>query len=176
MGEIEWAMWANEQAVLSSFVVILGGILSWIGMFKRWQISIYAVIVGVLIFIIEYPRGKRQNGRTKERICQRFLTPIVRSLGFFGRNYFVRFVLYLGFSIPCGFLLSTILGGACLCISSIIYLVAALAGEEWKPCVLAYEASQQNPSTADTAPSEPPPRLHQVTRSSENLYENAQNT
>lgn len=176
MAKIEWAMWANEQAVASSIVVIIGGILSWIGMFKRYEIAIYAVIAGALIFIIEYPRGKRQNGRTKERICQRFLTPVVQSLGPVGRNYYVRFVFYLGCSIPCGFLLSTLLGGACLCISSIIYLVAALAGEEWKPCTITHEASEENPSTIANAPDQPPPRLHQVTRSMENLYENAKQT
>jgi hypothetical protein len=76
-------------------------------------------------------------------------------------------------SIPCGFLLSTLLGGACLCISSIIYLGAALAGEEWKPCIVSYEAGQENVSTLPDAPNQPPPRLHQVARSTENLYENA---
>ncbi|CAB3990188.1 cytochrome b-245 light chain [Paramuricea clavata] len=173
MGKTEWAMWANEQAVASSIVVFIGGVLSWIGKFKRWQIAIYAVVAGILIFLIEYPRGKRQKGRTKERIAQRLLTPVVQSLGPFGRNYYVRFVFYLGLSIPCGFLLSTLLGGACLCISSIIYLGAALAGEEWKPCIVSYEAGQENVSTLPDAPNQPPPRLHQVTRSTENLYENA---
>lgn len=80
------------------------------------------------------------------------------------------------FSIPCGFLLSTLLGGACLCISSIIYLVAAMAGEEWKPCIVTYEASQENASSIPEAPNQPPPRLHQVTRSTANLYENAQDS
>ncbi|XP_028392538.1 cytochrome b-245 light chain-like isoform X2 [Dendronephthya gigantea] len=171
MGKIEWAMWANEQAVASSVVLFVGGVLSWIGKFKKWEIGVYAVFAAILIILIEYPRAKRQTGRTKERIAQKFLTPVIKSLGPFGRNYYVRFLLYLGLSIPCGFLLSTLLGGACLCISSIIYLVAAVAGEEWKPCIVTYEAKQEN--TLPEAPQQPPPRLHQVSRSSENLYENA---
>ena len=173
MGKIEWAMWANEQAVASSAVVFLGGILSWIAKFKKWQIAVYAVAASIVIFLLEYPRGKREKGRTKERIAQKFLTPLVQRLGPFGRNYYFRFVFYLSLSIPCGFLLSTLLGGVCLFISSIIYLVAALAGEEWKPCVVSHEANQENTNAFPDAPSQPPPRLHQVNRSTENLYENA---
>lgn len=68
--------------------------------------------------------------------------------------------------------MSTIIGGACLCISSIIYLKAAIAGEEWKPCIVDSQANKENISTLPEAPNQPPPRQHQVTRSNDNLYEN----
>ncbi|KAK3729915.1 hypothetical protein QZH41_018076 [Actinostola sp. cb2023] len=52
--------------------------------------------LGLLIFLIEYPRGKRKQGKkTVERMYQRCLTHFVRGLGVFGRNYYMRFVFYL---------------------------------------------------------------------------------
>eukprot|EP00105_Crassostrea_gigas_P005025 XP_011418458.1 PREDICTED: cytochrome b-245 light chain-like [Crassostrea gigas] len=67
MRQIEWSMWANEQAIISSSVVLFGGIIGITGFFRAWEIGIYAVVVAVLVFVIEYPRGKRAKGRTTER-------------------------------------------------------------------------------------------------------------
>lgn len=90
MGKIEWAMWANEQAVASSVgekfnhycvakgvqnqltvftttlynklvcthnfriffpVLFVGGVLSWIGKFKKWEIGVYAMYLHYLLSI-----------------------------------------------------------------------------------------------------------------------------
>ncbi|KAH9495655.1 hypothetical protein Btru_015557 [Bulinus truncatus] len=67
MGKIEWAMWANEQAIISCYVTLLGGILAVAGQFNLWGIGVYAVVKGILTFLLEYPRGKRQQGTSHPR-------------------------------------------------------------------------------------------------------------
>lgn len=135
MGEIEWAMWANEQALISSFLVLIGAILGTIGYkeFKYWQCAALSIALALIIMILEYPRSKRKKGNTIERRYQNILATVVDSLGVFGRNYFIRFLILLLFSIPCCFLIATIMGGMSLIIASFIYLLAAMKGEEWKP-------------------------------------------
>lgn len=159
MGKTEWSVWANEQAVVSSAVALLGGILAVAGQFKYWEFGAYAIAASVLVFILEYPRGKRQKGRTVQRKFQHCLTLVVRCGGLLTRNYFVRFVLYLILSIGCCFHLSTLLGGMSFIITSALYLVAAIKGEEWIPV-------EREPDPTDTSgpsiipePRKPPPRL-----------------
>ncbi|XP_005096802.1 cytochrome b-245 light chain [Aplysia californica] len=155
MGKIEWAMWANEQAIASSCVTALGGFIAAIGQFKNWQIGVYAIAAGVLTFALEYPRGKRQKGTSYERSFQRPLTIIVSQGRLLTRNYFVRFVLYLALSVPCCFVLPTLLGALCLMISGFIYLLAAVKGEEWHPV----EAKKDEPGPKTIQePKRPPPR------------------
>ncbi|XP_067651494.1 cytochrome b-245 light chain-like isoform X1 [Haliotis asinina] len=159
MGKIEWSMWANEQALASSAVVILGGIVTLAGKFKNYQFGIYGICVGVLVALLEYPRSKRQKGRTLERRFQKPLTILVRCGGLVTRNYFIRFVFYLVISVPCCFILPTLLGGMCFLITSAIYFVAALKGEEWKPAGLDTESPSQQPGPRVLQPpSHPPPR------------------
>ncbi|XP_046543639.1 cytochrome b-245 light chain-like isoform X2 [Haliotis rubra] len=131
MGKIEWSMWANEQALASSAVVVLGGIVTLAGKFKNYQFGIYGICVGVLVELLEYPRSKRQKGRTLERRI----------------------------SVPCCFILPTLLGGMCFLITSAIYFVAALKGEEWKAAGLDTESPSQQPGPRVLQPpSHPPPR------------------
>lgn len=160
MGKIEWAMWANEQAIASCSIIILGGILGIAGFFTRWQFGIYAIIAGIVVFIFEYPRGKRLNGKTEERLCQQPLTRILSCCGPLSRNYFARFIMHLILCIPLCFILATILGGISLFITSIIYLVAAFKGEEWKPVGLDEETEEKAKKDAKSfrQPRIPPPR------------------
>eukprot|EP00794_Sanderia_malayensis_P019079 gene19078-20995_t len=134
MARIEWAMWANEQGVASALILFIGGVISVAASFKLWQIGAYACALSVLIFIFEYPRGKRGKGRTIERKGQYLFELIVSALGPLGRNYYVRFLVYLLACVPCVFILSTLLGALCLLITSIVYLRAAIANEKWLPC------------------------------------------
>ncbi|WAR12835.1 CY24A-like protein [Mya arenaria] len=73
MSQIEWAMWANEQAITTSCA------------------------------ILEWPRSKRKKGNTTERRYQRPFTVIVNKFGVAGKNYFVRFAAIKGEEwIPAG--------------------------------------------------------------------------
>ncbi|XP_075017759.1 cytochrome b-245 light chain isoform X1 [Calonectris borealis] len=67
MGQIEWAMWANEQALAAGLIMLTGGIVAVAGQFKGWYFAAYAIVAGVLVCLLEYPRSKRKKGSTMER-------------------------------------------------------------------------------------------------------------
>ena len=66
--QIEWAMWANEQAIASCLVMFTGGVLGVSSLLLqfphvRWWVSVYAVFVSPLILCVEYARSKPLKGR-----------------------------------------------------------------------------------------------------------------
>ncbi|CAI5782356.1 cytochrome b-245 light chain [Podarcis lilfordi] len=130
MGGIEWAMWANEQALASGLILVTGGIVAVAGQFKNWQFAAYSIAAGVFICLLEYPRGKRKKGSTMERCL----------------------------AVPAAFLLATILGTVCLAIASGIYLLAAIRGEEWRPIEVRQREALQIGATIKHPPTNPPPR------------------
>ncbi|XP_059008168.1 cytochrome b-245 light chain isoform X2 [Mustela lutreola] len=130
MGQIEWAMWANEQALASGLILIMGGVVATAGQFTKWYFGVYSIGAGVFVCLLEYPRGKRRKGSTMERWL----------------------------SVPAGFLLATILGTACLAIASSIYLLAAVRGEQWVPIEPKPKERPQVGGTIKQPPSNPPPR------------------
>uniref|UniRef100_A0A8C5NUT3 Cytochrome b-245 light chain n=1 Tax=Jaculus jaculus TaxID=51337 RepID=A0A8C5NUT3_JACJA len=130
MGQIEWAMWANEQALASGLILITGGIVATAGRFVQWYFGAYSIAAGVFICLLEYPRGKRRKGSTMERWL----------------------------SVPAGFLLATILGTVCLVIASAIYLLAAIRGEQWTPIEQKPKERPQVGGTIKQPPTNPPPR------------------
>uniref|UniRef100_H0UV91 Cytochrome b-245 light chain n=1 Tax=Cavia porcellus TaxID=10141 RepID=H0UV91_CAVPO len=129
MGQIEWAMWANEQALASGLILVAGGIVATVGRFAQWYFGAYSIAAGALVCLLEYPRGRRRKGSTMERWL----------------------------SVPAGFLLATILGTVCLAIASVIYLLAAIRGEQWLPIE---SKPKERPQAEDIKPppSNPPPR------------------
>ncbi|KAK2181611.1 hypothetical protein NP493_389g02011 [Ridgeia piscesae] len=139
MGQIEWAMWANEQAIVGVVVLFLGGVVGVSGQFPNWQIAAYAITVALLVVLLEYPRPKRSHGTTMER----------------------------SLSIPCCFILPTVVGAMCLIIAGLIYLVAAIKGEEWKPVEHIKDVAIV---TRSEPPSRPPPR-QPVTRHYDTVQE-----
>ncbi|CAH2324147.1 cytochrome b-245 light chain [Pelobates cultripes] len=158
MGQIEWAMWANEQALASGLIYMAGGIVAVAGQFKNWQFGAYGIAAGVFISLLEYPRSKRKKGSTMERCGQSAITPVVKVFGPLTRNYYVRAILHAGLAVPGGFLLATILGTVCLGIASIIYLLAAIRGEEWRPIEMKPETKPRIAETIKRPPENPPPR------------------
>ncbi|KAM4018739.1 cytochrome b-245 light chain [Anomaloglossus baeobatrachus] len=158
MGQIEWAMWANEQALASGLILLSGGIVAVAGQFKGWQFGAYAIAAGVLVTLLEYPRSRRKKGSTMERCGQQCLTAVVKAFGPLTRNYYVRAVLHAGLAVPGGFILATILGTVCLGISSLIYLLAAICGEEWRPIEPQAPPKLKVAETIKRPPENPPPR------------------
>jgi len=160
MAKIEWAMWANEQAVASCFIILLGGILAVAEGAKhvRWQIGAYGIVMSLLILFIEWPRSKRVKGNTLQRTYQWIPAKMVACFGVVGRNYFVRFVFYLLATIPTVFNLGTIMGGVAMLCACIIYLVAAVKGESWKPCERD-QGARKKTLTRMAPPKAAPPRL-----------------
>ncbi|XP_011783399.1 PREDICTED: cytochrome b-245 light chain isoform X2 [Colobus angolensis palliatus] len=146
MGQIEWAMWANEQALASGLILITGGIVATAGRFTQWYFGAYSIVAGVFVCLLEYPRGKRKKGSTMERWGQKYMTSVVKLFGPLTRNYYVRAVLHLLLSVPAGFLLATILGTACLAIASGIYL---------RPCAVS-SGHRSSPSPGSARRSEAP--------------------
>ncbi|XP_069312390.1 cytochrome b-245 light chain [Eulemur rufifrons] len=158
MGQIEWAMWANEQALASGLILITGGIVATAGRFTQWYFGAYSIAAGVFVCLLEYPRGKRAKGTTMERCGQKYMTTVLKLFGPLTRNYYIRAVLHLMLSVPAGFLLATILGTACLAIASGIYLLAAVRGEQWMPIEPKPRERPQVGATIKQPPSNPPPR------------------
>ncbi|XP_051696185.2 cytochrome b-245 light chain isoform X1 [Oryctolagus cuniculus] len=95
MGQIEWAMWANEQALASGLILVAGGIVATAGRFTQWYFGTYAIAAGVLVCLLEYPRGSRAKGSTLERCGQRYLTAVLKLLGPLSRSYYFRAALHL---------------------------------------------------------------------------------
>ncbi|NXB13597.1 CY24A protein, partial [Rhagologus leucostigma] len=156
MGQIEWAMWANEQALAAGLTVSqVGSCIPVWGSVSRFGGRSAA---GVLVCLLEYPRSRRKKGSTMERCGQKYLTAVVKLLGPLTRNYYVRAVLHAALAVPAGFLLSTILGTVCLGIASGIYLLAAVRGEEWRPIEQKPRERPQVGGTIKQPPSNPPPR------------------
>ncbi|KJE96296.1 hypothetical protein CAOG_06639 [Capsaspora owczarzaki ATCC 30864] len=129
MGKIEWCMWANQQALASATIMFICGVIS--TYYPKKEYGYYAIAASVAITLLEYPRGKRQRGTTPERPYQQYLAKAITAMRFVGRNYYVRFALYVGLSIPCFFQMPTVLCGAYLDITALVYLRAGLAGEQW---------------------------------------------
>lgn len=156
MRQIEWAMWANEQAITSALITSLGGILGVTQVFKNWGFGVYGICIGIIVFLFEYPRSKRKKGTTNTRPYQKCLTIILNKLGVVSRNYFFRFIWYILVGVPCCFQLPVVLGGVCFFITSIIYFVAAMRGEAWQPDGLE-QLDRQSSDLAAGAISNPPP-------------------
>ncbi|XP_051485714.1 cytochrome b-245 light chain [Apus apus] len=158
MGQIEWAMWANEQALAAGLIMLTGGIVAVAGQFKGWYFAAYAIAAGVFVCLLEYPRSKRKKGSTMERCGQKYMTAVVKVFGPLTRNYYIRAILHAALAVPAGFLLSTILGTVCLGIASGIYLLAAVRGEEWRPIEQKPRERLHVGETIKQPPSNPPPR------------------
>ncbi|XP_066917016.1 cytochrome b-245 light chain-like [Clytia hemisphaerica] len=161
MARIEWAMWANENAVIACATLFVGGLLAVCSLADvehvRWEVGAYGMAIALIIFFLEYPRGKRTRGNTRQRSMQHIPTNFVASMGFFGRNYFVRFILYFLCAVPTVFNLGTVTGGISLLITSIIYLRAAISGESWQPCEK--QVTREKTLTRARPPSMAPPRM-----------------
>ncbi|KAM9301551.1 cytochrome b-245 light chain [Gastrophryne carolinensis] len=158
MGQIEWAMWANEQALASGLILLAGGVVAVAGQFKRWEFGAYGIAAGAFISFLEYPRSRRKKGSTMERCGQGCMTSVVKAFGPLTRNYYVRAFLHAGLAVPGGFILATILGTVCLGIAAIIYLVAAIRGEEWRPIEAQAPPKPRVGETIRRPPENPPPR------------------
>ncbi|NXY26326.1 CY24A protein, partial [Atrichornis clamosus] len=164
MGQIEWAMWANEQA-LAAGLSECGGRTGVCGLEGAGRVMGTRVLQriprragGVLVCLLEYPRSKRKKGSTMERCGQKYMTAVVKLFGPLTRNYYIRAFLHAALAVPAGFLLSTILGTVCLGIASGIYLLAAVRGEEWRPIEQKPRERPQVGGTIKQPPSNPPPR------------------
>uniref|UniRef100_A0A8C3PMY7 Cytochrome b-245 light chain n=1 Tax=Calidris pygmaea TaxID=425635 RepID=A0A8C3PMY7_9CHAR len=75
-------------------VMLTGGIVAVAGQFKGWYFAAYAIVAGILVCLLEYPRSKRQKGSTMERRGQKYLTAVVKVFGPLTRNYYIRAVLH----------------------------------------------------------------------------------
>uniref|UniRef100_UPI00398F7BB2 cytochrome b-245 light chain n=1 Tax=Pristiophorus japonicus TaxID=55135 RepID=UPI00398F7BB2 len=159
MGQIEWAMWANEQALAAGLILLIGGVVGVAGQFKDWQFAAYGIAAGVFVMLLEYPRGTRRKGTTMERPGQRFLAAVVKLFGPLTRNYYVRAFLHVCLAVPGGFILPTVLGTVNLGIASLIYLLAAMRKEEWKPIQAQEAQKRQAGKSIHQPPTNPPPRL-----------------
>ncbi|XP_051919515.1 cytochrome b-245 light chain [Hippocampus zosterae] len=157
MGKIEWAMWANEQALAAGLILLTGGIVGVAGLFRGWQFAAYAIAAGLFVCLLEYPRSRRAKGTGVERKWQYGLTVCVKAFGPLTRNYYVRAFLHAALCIPAGFILATVLGCVCLGIASLIYLSAAIHGEHWEPILPRVEVRRPAPSIKNP-PQNPPPR------------------
>uniref|UniRef100_UPI00358F34EE cytochrome b-245 light chain-like n=1 Tax=Myxine glutinosa TaxID=7769 RepID=UPI00358F34EE len=162
MGHTEWAMWANEHALLSGVVLMIGGVVGTAAQFPKWQFSAASLAAGLLVILIEYPRGKKMNGGFHPRrgqACPQACTIILRPIT---RNYTCRALLLALLSAPGYLTLATILGSISLAISVLLYLLAAFRGENWQPGHTG--DSRHDHISQDTEPGIPPPRIPEAHR------------
>jgi hypothetical protein len=169
-------MWGNMNAFYAGLFIFVGSVIaasipeiSVTGTFPTNVSSIFRwinILIGLLIMFIEYPRSARRSGKSNvERPGQQYIAPFLHILWFFGSNYIVRFLFYLGLMLPPLFVLSSIFGSICLFCAVICYFFAALNGEKWKAPSLAWGPGRtkkdKGPRVKEIpkAPSEPPPRL-----------------
>ncbi|XP_030232078.1 cytochrome b-245 light chain [Gadus morhua] len=158
MGKIEWAMWANEQALAAGLILLTGGIVGVGGMFRGWEFAAYSIAAGVFVCLLEYPRGKKNKGTSVERTGQYCFTVCVKAFGPLTRNYYVRAFIHAAIAVPAGFMLATVLGCVCLGIASLIYLGAAISGEKWEPILPRTETRKAVGESIKQPPQNPPPR------------------
>ena len=67
MTRIEFALWANEQAVFGIIFLVMAAIVSAAGQFPRWEASVAAGILGLLLLAVEWSRPARSKGRVQPR-------------------------------------------------------------------------------------------------------------
>ncbi|KAG5839264.1 hypothetical protein ANANG_G00203200 [Anguilla anguilla] len=158
MGKIEWAMWANEQALAAGLILLTGGIVGVAGQFRDWEFAAYGVAAGFFVCLLEYPRGKRNKGTSMARTGQYCLTVCVKVFGPLTSNYYIRALLHAVICVPGAFILPTVLGCVCLAIASIIYLIAAIRGERWVPILPTKETGKPSGAGIEEPPQNPPPR------------------
>jgi len=134
-GQIEWHMWANTLAVFGSSVMVLGGAVGLAGDLGQQWINIYSLAVGLLLFMMEWARGARKQGRTMARMYQEKITPFLAKFGLLWSNLFVRGILHLGISGVLYIQLNTIIAGIVEALAGLIYIKAGFKGEVWKPLI-----------------------------------------
>lgn len=156
-GKIEWQMWANSLGVLGGCLYVIGGAIIASDDFGTQWVAWYGIAVGLFVFSVEWPRSKRKRGRTLPRTYQEYFVPLVKRMPLLN-ILFVRFVLYTMLAIPGFFELPTVLAGAVLVFSGIVYAIAAFKGEEWKPLVPQKRPTGPQPKLI-VAPTSAPPRL-----------------
>ncbi|XP_013779081.1 cytochrome b-245 light chain-like isoform X1 [Limulus polyphemus] len=152
MGQMEWAVWANEQTLASSYILIIGASVGLCGIFDKWGIAVFGLITGIGVLFIEFPRGLNKKGQTKKRRLQECIVLYVSATGPLARNYYVRFCVYMCLAMPCCFMLPTFLGGMCLFMGAFIYLMAAVNGESWKPGVEKKPETQLSQERTEKSP------------------------
>ena len=160
---IQWAAWGNETTLLGSYTLLLGGIIGIVGglveQFLYWlPIGIYGVVVGLLVSLLEYPRGKKLTGKSVSREHQDPLTKVVVALRF-PKSYVARSIIYTAVSLPAGLVVPTVLGAVCILAGAGIYGGAAAHGEKWEPIESRSSAPVTSGSSVTAPPSQPPPRL-----------------
>uniref|UniRef100_A0AAZ3R8N0 Cytochrome b-245 light chain n=1 Tax=Oncorhynchus tshawytscha TaxID=74940 RepID=A0AAZ3R8N0_ONCTS len=105
------------------------------------------------------PLQSKGNNYFKVSEGQYCFTVCVKSFGPLTRNYYVRAFLHAAICVPGGFILAAVLGCVCLGIASLIYLAAAIRGEQWEP-ILPRKESARKPvgESIKLPPQNPPPR------------------
>lgn len=140
---VEYGLWANETALCASVLLILGGLWNVICQSSRWGIGLYCLIGGIVFFIIEYPRSKRQHGRggTPPRFCQEFIERFTERILKLQISYLLRFFSMLIFSFFGILNIETLCGAATMVYSSVLYFIAAIKHETWRPPSSSSQAS-----------------------------------
>uniref|UniRef100_A0A8C4T7L6 Cytochrome b-245 light chain n=1 Tax=Erpetoichthys calabaricus TaxID=27687 RepID=A0A8C4T7L6_ERPCA len=157
MGQIEWAMWANEQALAAGLILLTGGIVGVAGQFRGWEFAAYGMYpLTILIFLCVLEKPIYATYVFVKG--QRCLTICVKAFGPLTRNYYVRAFLHAALAVPGGFILATVLGCVCLGIASLIYLLAAIRGEQWEPILPRPESKSRPGESIREPPTNPPPR------------------
>ena len=164
---IQWAMWGNESALLGACSLIPGGIIGIVGglvepNFLYWlYVGIYGLVAGLLISVVEYPRGKKNKGKSVPREHQGVLTTLVDKTVIM-KNLYVRSIAYVFLAVPAGLIAPTLLGAVGVLAGAGIYFGAAIHGEKWEPIVESLPTNNVQAAAARAQPpSQPPPRLPQ---------------
>lgn len=158
MGKIQFDLWANEQAMLTSIICIISSAIAAAGQFIRWDCGLAAGVLSLFILVLEWPRPGREKGRVQGRPFQEPFTDFVILLGGIGRSYYARFVLYIIVSLPACVCLPTLVPAIFYFLAAMFYLVAAVRGEHWRPIINTRERRKTQFAEIQM-PTRPPPRI-----------------
>jgi len=168
MRVVQWAMLANEATFQGSIVLLTGGIVSTIGgnmhNYQFWLgIGVYAIIFSVIIFVLEYPRGKKKKGNTLTRRYHELFTYAMNRMAIL-HNYTTRAVIYIVFTVPSILSTPAFLSSSLIWIGAALYFLASYNGEYWSP-VLPATAHNKHTTLTNTPPTRPPPRPPAISQS-----------
>jgi len=154
---IQWSLWANEQALASLLLILMGVIVSFsaISLFTYSGVAIFLAITLPFLFILEWPRSRlKGKARTVLRPFQSVLHVIYETrFGSLASDYFFRSFLLFIIAVPGLFSIATAIGALSLALSAVLYFLAAWNGERWD-C-----PEEDKPIIAGPSAPPPDPRL-----------------
>lgn len=131
MVRVEWGQWANEQAVWATAFMAVTGVPA--TEYDIPTLGYYGIAMGVILYLFNYPRPERLNGKAVPRMFEKHLSTAVGLTGPIGRSYWVRGGAIFVFGAPCFGSAALYTAGLMMMACAMTHFKAAYDGETWCP-------------------------------------------